>query len=114
SSPGGGLAAAWSAGDNVFAARFDPAAQAFMLLGGALGQPKSRYAVVALDAFDRPFVAWREQDVVVSTFVAGAWSALPAPGRGGTLPAIALDRHGLPVICWQEGREAGGSSVIHV
>ncbi len=113
----GHLSASWSAGNNVFAARFDPATQSFVSLGGAIGGPDSRYAVTAIDAFNRPFVAWRQptDPLEVSIFVDGAWQALPNPGVvRSTLPAIAIDRNGLPVLCFEAGRDAGIASQIFV
>lgn len=117
SSPTGGLAVAWSEGDNVYAARFDPASQSFVEVGGALGQMRSRYAVVAVDSSNRPFVAWRELmgGIRVSVFANDAWQALPAPpSERGTLPAIAVDESGLPAVCWEAVRADGGGAAIHV
>jgi hypothetical protein len=111
----GGLALAWSqdladGGRNVAAATFDESRRTFEALAGPLGEENARFIVVALDQHHRPFVAWREREIIVRAFT-DAWRPLPSLGTSGTLPSIALDRRGLPVLSWEYPSDAGTTSI---
>ena len=116
----GHVAAAWSEYDadsgvrSVRAALQAPGATAFAPLGGALGTTDPSYPVVAVDAFARAFIAWRERGIEVSVHEDGAWRALPEPVARGTLPAITLDRRGLPVVSWEAPRDGSVGSYIGI
>ncbi|NJK46098.1 MAG: hypothetical protein HC933_19175 [Pleurocapsa sp. SU_196_0] len=81
--------------------------------GGSVNVNPARYAgapSLALDALDRPVVAWTEAtagfDVFVKRFDGKVWQAFGNSVNGATglanAPRLALDTNGNPVVAWLE------------
>src|SRR5690606_19868996 len=92
------------AGEMLYASRFDPSADAFVLLDSPFSfeGPGASYAVPLVDAAGRVFMTWRESSVYVAELREGSWQPFAVDGdaamqtQGGTLPAMALLPDGLP------------------
>lgn len=103
---------------NVFVGGWD--GNRWAALGGvSLNASPNAYAgspSLALDAQDRPVVAFKEAkagfDVFVKGWTGSAWRALGGSVNNGTGladgPALALDRQGQPILAWLENAGAVG------
>ena len=89
--------------------------------GGSLNLDPTHYggsASIALDAKDRPVVAWKEAnqgfDILVKRWTGTAWERIGETVNGKTglagNPKIALEKDGTPVVSWIEN--AGASNMF--
>ncbi len=98
------------AGTLLFATKYDAGTEAFEPLEGNLQfeGPGASYSVLGVDPWDRLLATWREGEVYVGLYEEGSgWTPFVDDGAvsqatdGGTLPSLAFDLSGLPVISWE-------------
>lgn len=109
---------AWLQGEvlasNVYAKRWT--GERWEALGGALNRRPNTYVAstrLAMDARERPVVAWLEdvdgQDgLFASRWTGHSWEALGGRLGSASAPSLALDRGGNPVLAWVEERGSLG------
>lgn len=109
-----------SAGDEIYASRFNPSSSEFELLDSPISfeGPGASYAAPLVDDEGRVFLTWRESTVYLAELRDGGWHPFAGDGdaaahtAGGTLPSIALMPDGMPIVCWES--IVDGDSVIGV